>query len=47
MYWRNNLNGVLNFLINYVNIFSKKATNDILGFPNIASHAFFDNIIAL
>ncbi len=26
---------------------SEKATNDLLGFPNVASQAFFDNILVL
>ena len=47
MIWRNHLNGALNVLINYVNILSKKATNDILGFPNVESQALFGNILAL
>jgi hypothetical protein len=34
---RNNSNGVLNVYINNVNILYKKATNDLLGFPNVAS----------
>jgi hypothetical protein len=40
MIWRSHLNGVLKVLINYVNISSEKATNDILGFPNVPSQAF-------
>ncbi len=40
MLWRNHLYGVLNVLINNVNILSEKATNDLLGFPNVASQAF-------
>ena len=47
MIWRNNSNGVLNVLINNVNILSEKATNDLLGFPNVASRDFLDNILAL
>ena len=49
MIWRKHLNGVFNvFIVNYVNILSKKASNDILGFLNVASQAFFDNnILAL
>ena len=41
MIWRNHSNGVLNVLINNVNILSEKATNDLLGFPNVASQDFF------
>ena len=45
---RNHTNGVLNVLINLVNIIlSEKAINDLLGFPNVASQAFFDNVLAL
>ncbi len=40
MVLRNNSNGVSNDLINNVNILSKKATNDLLDFPNVASQAF-------
>ena len=47
MIWRNNSNGVFNALINNVNILSEKATNDLLGFLNVASQDFFDNILAL
>jgi len=48
MIWRNHSNGVLIVLINNVNILFEKATNDLLGFPNvIASEDFFDNILAL
>ncbi len=47
MIWRKHLDGVLNVLINNVNILSEKATNDLLGFPNVASQAFFDCILAL
>jgi hypothetical protein len=47
MVWRKHLNGVLNVPINNVNILSEKATNDRLGFPNVASHTFFDSIFAL
>jgi len=47
MIWRKLLNGVLNVLINNVSILSEKATNGLLGFPNVASQAFFDNILAL
>ena len=46
MIWRKHLNGVLNVLIGNVNILSEKATNDLLGSPNAASQAFFDNILA-
>ena len=45
--WRKHLNGVMNVLINNVNILSEKATNYQLGFPNVASQVFFDNILAL
>ena len=45
--WREHLDGVLNVLTNNVNILSEKATNDLLGFPNVASKAFFENILAL
>ncbi len=34
-------------LINNVNILSEKATNALLGFLNVASQAFFDNILGL
>jgi len=47
MIWRNHSNGVLNILINNVNISFEKAENDILGFPNVASQYFLDNILAL
>ena len=47
MIWRKHLDGVLNLLINNVNILSEKATNDLLGFPNVASQAFSDSILAL
>ena len=47
MIWCKHLDNVLNVLINNVNILSEKATNDILGFPNVSSQAFFDNILAL
>ena len=40
MIWRKHLDGVLNVLINNVNILSEKARNDLLGFPNVASQAF-------
>jgi hypothetical protein len=43
MIWRNHLNGVLNVHINNVNILSEKATNDLLGFPDVASQYFLDN----
>jgi len=45
--WRNHSNGVLIVLINNVNIYYKKAKNDLLDFPNVASQDFFDNILAL
>ena len=47
MIWRNHSSGVLNVLINYVNILSEKATNDILGFSNVVSQIVFENILAL
>ncbi len=47
MIWRKHRTGILSVLINNVNILSGKATNDLLGFPNVASQAFFDNILAL
>ncbi len=47
MIWRKHLDRVLNVLINNVNILSEKATNDLLSFPNVASQAFFDSILAL
>ncbi len=40
MIWRNHSNRGLNVLINNVNILSKKAKNDLLGFPNVASQEF-------
>ncbi len=43
MILRNHSNGALNVLINNVNILSEKAKNNLLGFPNVASHDFFDN----
>jgi hypothetical protein len=47
MLWRKHLDGVLNVLISNINILSEKATNDLLGFPNVASQAFFDSILGL
>jgi len=47
MIWRKHLDGILNVLINNVNILSEKATNDLLGFRNVASKAFFGSILAL
>jgi hypothetical protein len=44
---RKHLDGVLNVLTNNVNKLSEKATNVLLGFPYVASQAFFDNILAL
>jgi len=41
MIWRNHSNGVLNVLINSINIISEKAKNDLLGFPDVASKVFF------
>ena len=40
MIWRNHSNEVLIVLINNVNILSEKATNDLLGFPHVASKDF-------
>ena len=45
MTWRKHLDGVLNILINNVNILSEKATNDLLGFTNVAPQAFFNNFL--
>jgi hypothetical protein len=48
MIWRDHTNGVFNVLINInVKILSEKATNELLGFPNVASQDFVDNILAL
>ena len=47
MIWRKHLNEVLNVPINNVNILSEKGTNELLGFPNVASQAFFKIISAL
>ncbi len=48
MIWRKHLDGVLNVVINNVNILlSEKTTNDLLGFPNVASQAFFDSISSI
>jgi len=47
MIWLNDSNGFLNVLINNVNILSEKATNDLLGFLNVASQDILDNILAL
>jgi hypothetical protein len=47
MVWRKHLDRVLNVLINNVNIISEKTTNDLLDFPNVASHVVFDGILAL
>ncbi len=48
MIWRNHSNGVLiDVRINIVNILSEKATNYLLGFPNVALQDFFDKILAL
>ena len=47
MIWLKHLNGVLNVLINNVNMLFEKAINDLLGLPNVASQACFDSIIAL
>ena len=47
MVWRNHSFGVSIVLINNINILYEKATNGILGFPNVASQDFLDNILAL
>jgi len=47
MIWRKHLDGVLNVLNSNVNILYEKATNNLLGFPNVASQAFLDSILAL
>jgi hypothetical protein len=47
MIWPKFLNGVLNVLINNVNILPEKTTNYLLGFPNVESQDFFDIILAL
>ena len=44
MIWRNHSYRVINALKNNVNILSEKATNDLLGFPNVASQTSFDKI---
>ncbi len=44
---RNYSNRVSNVFINNVNILSEKATNDLLGFPNVTSQVVFDSILAL
>jgi hypothetical protein len=44
---RKHLDGVVHVLINDANILSKKYTSDLLGFPNVASIASFDSILAL
>ena len=41
MTWRNHSNGVLNALINNVNILPEKSTNDLLGFHDVASQDFW------
>ncbi len=46
MIWCKNLNGVLNVLINNVNILSEKATNDLSCLLNVASQPIFDTILA-
>ncbi len=46
MIWRKHLDRVLNDLISNLNILSDKARNDLLSFPNVASQAFFDSILA-
>ena len=40
MIWRNHSNGVLNVLLNNVDILFEKATNDLLDFPDVASQDF-------
>ena len=47
MIWRKHCTEILSVLINNVNILSEKAKNDLLGFPNVASYVFFNNILAL
>ena len=47
MIWRNYSNKVLIVLINNANLLSKKATDGLLGFPNVASQDVFDNILVL
>ena len=47
MIWRNHSSGVLNVLINNVNILYEKAKNDLLGFLNVASQDYFENVLAL
>ncbi len=47
MIWRKHCTGISSALINNVNILSEKATNDLLGFPNVAPQVFFNNISAL
>ncbi len=47
MLWRIYSNGVLHVLIINIDMLSEKATNYLLGFPNVASKSFFDNILAL
>ncbi len=37
MIWRKHCTGILSVLINNVNILYERATNDIFGFPNVAS----------
>ena len=47
MIWRNSKR-VLIVLINNVNVLlSKKATNGLLGFPNVSSQDVFNNILVL
>ena len=47
MIWRNHSHGVWNVLRNNFNILSDFFLNHLLGFPNVASQFFFDNILAL
>jgi len=46
MIWHNLSNVVLNVRINNLHISSEKATDDLLGFPYVASQDFFHNILA-
>jgi len=44
MVWRNHSFGVSIVLISNVNKLSEKATNVVLGFPNVAPQEFSDNV---
>jgi len=44
---RNHSNGVINVLINNVNILYEKAKNDISGFPDVASRDFFGQYFSI